>query len=81
MSIEVRYEAFSQPTGRPASAEGNWMSTSFIEGLEELVELKWFMLVSTRGALPKVDMNVVWTPKCENSLAMSSMGIMWPGAM
>ena len=81
MSREVRYAAFSHPTGRPASVEGNGMSTSLIEGLEELVELKWSMVVWTRGALPKVDMKVVWIPSCENNLAMSNMGIMWRGAM
>ncbi|CAI0557387.1 unnamed protein product [Linum tenue] len=66
---------FSQPSGSPASTQGNsmmWVSIGRPNWASRRI------LPEKRGALRGVVMIVDLTPRRAKSLAMSVIGIMWP---
>ena len=69
---------FSQPTGRPASAQGKGSSTKFIGSLDSCTRA---MMGLMRDAFTGVVMKVTRTPRSASSRAMSSMGIVCPCAI
>ncbi|KAL0926094.1 hypothetical protein M5K25_004480 [Dendrobium thyrsiflorum] len=70
-------DAFSHPSGRPAAAKGKGMKWRRMEELAE--ELKRSMVGWMRAEFPGVVRKVTTAPRAAKSLAMSTMGSMWPG--
>ncbi|KAH0467578.1 hypothetical protein IEQ34_002611 [Dendrobium chrysotoxum] len=74
---EARDDAFSHPSGRPTAAKGKGMKWTRMEELAE--ELKRSMVGWMRAEFPGVVRKVTTAPRAAKSLAMSTMGSMWPG--
>jgi hypothetical protein len=70
--------AFSQPSGSPASAEGNFIIRIRIL---EPISISRSIVLEKRGALRGVVIMVAFTPCLAKVLAMSTVGMIWPWAM
>lgn len=68
--------ACSQPSGRPASTEGNLMATMLMLEFEGALDFP--MILETRGRFSGVVTMVALTPLAPKSLAISMVGMRWP---
>ena len=77
MPGEVMDSTFSHPSSKSTSAPGNLM---VFMSIQTVADFDFTIVLEIIGSLHGVVIMVAFTPLEANSLAISTIGIMWPGA-